>query len=217
MSKLADWVVKPVVGALAVGAMWGAWYLFNAIYYRVPQLESQLANHASQIASLKVSLYTLMQKTGNPPDEKQLKELLTSIQDVGKASAQLIKQVDVVKGTGQMQLTGWAGIGLAAGLEKETSLAEFPLKQKNEISSFISKSIIYPSARWEASERKLTVSYGDSVLAVTPKKGVSEEALKEWAKALSSLQGDALAVSKTAPAPQKETIPESKNMPDVSK
>ncbi len=77
---MPHWTIKNAVnvgiGALVSGALAGIlWLIVTSL--KVPDIESQLKRHDEQLRTIRANLVVLMQKTGNPPNLKELENLIS--------------------------------------------------------------------------------------------------------------------------------------------
>ena len=201
---MAHWAVthgvKVAIGVIVTAALSGmAWLIVAAL--KVPQLETQLQKHDEQLTTIRVSLLALMQKTGNPPDARQLEKLVSGVYELGEAKAELIEQAQLEKGTGNIVVGKWAPFTNQAFDTVEVVGSAKPLVKKKDIGVlFYAAMLSDVPASWKVKENTLKLYHGtENVYAFVPRKNVTFKELELTAAELNSLQVNLQELKKATP------------------
>src|SRR5713101_5933685 len=93
------WTTKTAIGAgitvVVTAVLVGGWATYRNTL-KIPGLEEASARQQKDIAYLKVSMLTLMQKTGHPPAKEDLQNLISSVGEFGASTAHLVKSANIV-------------------------------------------------------------------------------------------------------------------------
>lgn len=188
---MAHWAVehafKTLIGALVLAALSGIAYV-AVVALKVPNLELQLKKHDEQLAVIKVSLLTLMQKTGNPPAKEDLEKIMSSVGDLGKTKAELIEAVKVEEGSGRVAAATWIPTEFRSNYTTTIPLGE-SIKDKEKIARLIAGGVVADKGvTWHTSGKNLKMHYGtDSIFTLTPIRKVSAQEVDSWATTLNTL------------------------------
>ena len=199
---MSQWMVKHavkviigvtvfLVTALLSGMGYVAWYAI-----KVPRLESKLAKHDDKLATISANLIVLMNRSGKPLDSKEIKKLLSHVEDMGDAKARLITNAEVIEGSGIIQLFEWVPSDqkkrLTVSLHKGQTIQD-----KKQIAVFLSAATVADKGtKWIIDGNRLVASRGDSRVAFTAAKKLSSEELEKWAVELNFLSAGTAEIKK---------------------
>jgi hypothetical protein len=180
--------MKVAIGVLVSALLMGIyWLVVTAL--KVPELETQLKKHEEQLTTIRINLLALMQKTGNPPDPRQLEKLISGVYELGEIKAASIKQARLEKGTGKIIVGEWAPKYKTAMYAIDVH-PDRPLVDKLDIGHLISAAMISDvPAKWTVAGSNLKLDYGkENVFTFIPSKNVSSNDLELMAAELNSLK-----------------------------
>ena len=176
-----------VIGVIVTAVLGGEVYLIkNAV--KVPDMQLTLDKHNCQIATLRVNLLTLMQKTGHPADEKQLKNLLSSVKEVGNSKARFVREVELVQGESIPSVADWAyatgGKDFYVHLTKGT-----PNRNEGDISRIIAAATVSTGiTNWKVIRGGLELETNKGTVFLKTDRRLDQNDLNKWVVDLKTMQ-----------------------------
>lgn len=206
-----NWIVKTVIGT-AVGVtvtsvLIGGWRVYQSTQ-KIPGLLNASAKQQGQITNLRVTLLAFMEKTGHHPTKDDLERLLSSMNDFGASTAQLVQRANITI-TGRPSAEYYAWVPMVAQDTLRRSVATFArfafTDDPQAIGIIITNSMVSAdTGNWVFQHGLLMASSKAQTIMLTPKDKVTFSSLSSWVTEVNTIRATLRSVTVPATVVRKQ-------------
>jgi hypothetical protein len=155
------------------------------------------------ITALRASLLDLRIKLKKPPNARELKELVSTVDDFGKAQSENFLEANIVANARDLPTPPrWTADAFRLDFMK--SKPNPTARSREDIGKVLAFSLVTPDTRWEVSGTKLKATYPKGYALFTPSTNVDVLSLKKLATQFNALSDSLDDISQATPDSGKE-------------